>query len=191
MKERERVKLSQFAKNQGITYQSAWKMWERGEIEGIKLESGTILVSGWAKSITDAPKAVIYVRVNDPKLGDTIKDQIKEAQEYCIERDYEVVDIVSEISQGINFNKPKLIEVLKRDNWDTLVIRDTRTVGYLGFDIFAAALGSRKVESLHEVEIDDKIMIDLFQKIISWSRQVIGMGSQKRAIYDLMNKINY
>lgn len=191
MKERERVKLSQFAKNQGITYQSAWKMWARGEIDGIKLESGTILVSGWANSETTTPKIVIYIRVNDPKLLNTVQAQIDEAEAYCEERNYEIVDIVTEVASGINYSKPKLIEVLQRDNWDTILVKDRRVISYVGFNVFEAALGKRTVEQIHEVEVNEEIMVELFQKIISWTRQVIGMGSQKRAIVDLMQKINY
>ena len=191
MNENQRVKLSQFAKDQGITYQSAWKMWKRGEIDGIKLESGTILVSGWANSETEPVKAVIYVRVNDLKLVSTIKEQIEEAETYCSDRGYDVVDIVSEVISGIDFNKPKLVELLNLDNWNTLVIIDKRAIASFGFNVFAAALGKRIVEPIHEVEINDGLIFELFTKFVSWSRQVIGMNGRKRDIMNLMNRINY
>lgn len=188
---KERVKLSQFAKNQGITYQSAWKMWDRGEIEGIKLDSGTILVSGWAKSETQKPRAVIYARVNDPKHSELLKKQVSDAESYCEDRNYEVVGIVSEVVQGVNFNRPKLVELLQRENWDTLIIEDERILTSFGFSMIKAALGARTIEVLNEVEVNDNLTAELFAKVISWSKQFVGMGAQKRSIFEVMNKMNY
>lgn len=49
-----RRKLSQFAKDEGLKYASAYNYWKAGALEGIQLKSGTILVEGWKQgSVVD------------------------------------------------------------------------------------------------------------------------------------------
>ena len=39
------MKLSTYAKQLGISYSTAWRMWKRGEIAGYQLVSGTVIVN--------------------------------------------------------------------------------------------------------------------------------------------------
>ena len=39
------MKLSQYAKENSIQYQTAWKMFMKGQIKGYKLPSGTIVIT--------------------------------------------------------------------------------------------------------------------------------------------------
>lgn len=43
----ERMKLSAFAKLNGISYKTGYRLFESGEMIGIKLSNGTILIEGW------------------------------------------------------------------------------------------------------------------------------------------------
>jgi putative resolvase len=46
------IKLSKWAKQQGISYSTAWRHWKRGLIKGaIQLDTGTIMVE---EAISDA-----------------------------------------------------------------------------------------------------------------------------------------
>lgn len=38
------MKLSDYAKQQGISYRTAHRMWKRGELKGRQLSTGTILI---------------------------------------------------------------------------------------------------------------------------------------------------
>ena len=39
------MKLSDYANSLGISYKTAWRMWQRGELNAVKLPSGTIIVN--------------------------------------------------------------------------------------------------------------------------------------------------
>lgn len=53
----ERMKLSDFAKLNGISYKTAHRLWEAGEIKGIKLKTtNTILVEGWQNNDIQTPQ---------------------------------------------------------------------------------------------------------------------------------------
>lgn len=46
-----RMKLSEFAKLNALTYKTAFRLFKKGEIKGIQTPSGTIRVEGWAEGI--------------------------------------------------------------------------------------------------------------------------------------------
>lgn len=63
------MKLSAWAKQQGIHYQTAWRWFQAGQIEGAyKTESGTILVPDAA--VADTGRVAVHVIV----LGSACKD---------------------------------------------------------------------------------------------------------------------
>ena len=54
------MKLSDYAKQQGISYLTAHRMWKRGELKGRQLSTGTILID----TTTSVEGALIYARVS-------------------------------------------------------------------------------------------------------------------------------
>ena len=40
------MKLSDYAKKKGISYDTAWRMWNRGQLQGERLPTGTIIIFG-------------------------------------------------------------------------------------------------------------------------------------------------
>lgn len=61
------MKLSDYAKSKGISYQTAWRMWKRGELKATQLPTGTVIV--------DVQKTfegvVIYTRVSSKEKKNT------------------------------------------------------------------------------------------------------------------------
>ena len=54
------MKLSDYAKQQGISYRTAHRMWKRGELKGRQLSTGTILID----TTISVEGALIYARVS-------------------------------------------------------------------------------------------------------------------------------
>lgn len=189
-----RIKLSAFAKSQGITYQAAWKMWERGEIDGIKLESGTILVTGWAKKNTGTTKAVIYSRISHPNMKDELEKRVLNAEAYCNEHGYEITNVVKEVVAGMNSDRPKLAAIFEDKDWDVLVVDDSREVAIFNFDLIRKIieLSGRRIVVLNEKYIpEDNLLMELSQRILAWAKLIIGMGAQKHAVIEILKKLNY
>ena len=188
-----RVKLSAFAKSQGITYQAAWKMWERGEIEGIKLESGTILVSGWTRKITGTPQVIIYARIASPEFLEDLEAKIKQATEYAEYSEYEVVRVVKEIVSGINYDRPKLHQIFEIPNWDILLVCDANEITSINFDLVKAIVASsgKRLEVINPIPEDEKnLLVELTQRTIGWAKQIIGMNNYKNNVIQIIRKLN-
>jgi predicted site-specific integrase-resolvase len=41
------MKLSDYAKSKAISYQTAWRMWKRGELKATQLPTGTVIVDDY------------------------------------------------------------------------------------------------------------------------------------------------
>ena len=65
------MKLSEYAKRYGITYRTAFRWWQQGQIKGFQKPSGTIIVTEGEEETPLATKVVapvvIYARVSSPK----------------------------------------------------------------------------------------------------------------------------
>jgi putative resolvase len=59
------MKLSAYAKQEGISYQTAWRMWQGGELAAHQLPSGMVIVDMLPTPHATCPrKVVVYARVS-------------------------------------------------------------------------------------------------------------------------------
>jgi len=62
------MKLSQFAKQAGVSYRMAFRWWKDGQLKGSQMPSGTIIVTEDEKAKLQSPdRVVIYARVSSLK----------------------------------------------------------------------------------------------------------------------------
>src|SRR5215813_4160983 len=114
------MKLSQYAKQQGISYRTALRWFRAGTIQGYQAPTGTIIVTEDKRVPPAQPeKVAIYSRVSSPEQRDHLERQALRLAEYCAARGYEVAQIVKEVASGLNESRPKLLALLK----DTSVTR--------------------------------------------------------------------
>jgi len=79
------MKLSQYAKKQGVTYRTAFRWWQAGQVQGYQLPSGTIVVT---EGDQEPPKervrrVAIYARVSSHEHRPNLKRQVERLEEYC------------------------------------------------------------------------------------------------------------
>ena len=107
------MKLSQYAKQQGISYSTALRWWHQGVIRGYQAPSGTIIVEADSKQARARERVVIYARVSSPEHKEYLERQAERLVQYCTVRGYQVAQVVKEIASGVNDSRPKLLAVLK------------------------------------------------------------------------------
>jgi len=74
------MKLSQWAKKQGLTYKTAWNYFKAGKLHGAyKLESGTIIVPDDIQNIKQE-FIVTYARVSSSENKSNLESQSKRHQ---------------------------------------------------------------------------------------------------------------
>ena len=66
------MKLSQYAKKQGVTYRTAFRWWQAGQIKGYQLPSGTIVVTEGEQEppkVERERRVALYARVSSQEAA--------------------------------------------------------------------------------------------------------------------------
>jgi putative resolvase len=131
------MKLSEYAKKYGITYRTAFRWWQNGQIKGFQKPSGTIIVTEGEDEVPVAKKVitpvVIYARVSSPKQQADLDRQVARLEDYCAARGYQVGRIVKEIGSGVNDSRRKFLALLADPKADTIVVEHQDRATRFGF----------------------------------------------------------
>lgn len=142
---------------------------------------GTILVED-VPSISQS-KAIVYARVSNNNRKESLINQQKFLETYCVTKNYELVDSFKEIGSGMNDNRTQLHKILKRDDWNILVVEHKDRLTRFGFNYIEALINKngKKIEVVNKTD-DDKydLMNDLISIIYSFSARLYGKRKAKR-----------
>lgn len=154
----EHRKLSVFAKAYGLTYATAHRHWKQGQIDGIQLPSGTILVTDWkqdGQKIENDELAVIYSRVATPKQREKLKAQTIALTNYAHSKGYTVVDTVEEVAPAYSDRRTKLLGLLYRQDWNVIIVENPGSIARFGLP-FIDTLLQQTGRSIVYAEADDE-----------------------------------
>lgn len=184
------MKLSNYAKSKGISYQTAWKMWKRGELKASQLPSGTIIVDNTTSKISGV---AIYARVSSTENKSNLDSQTERLTNYCIAKGYQIVSITKEIGSGINDNRKKLIKLLNEDNYSLIVVEHKDRLTRIGFNYIQVLLSKQgksiEVVNLATEETED-LMTDFISIITSFCARIYGLRRSKRKTENIIKELN-
>jgi putative resolvase len=178
-----RMKLSQYAKQQGISYATALRWWHQGGIRGYQAPSGTIIVEVEAKPQAKEERVVIYARVSSPEHRENLERQVERLTHYCTTRGYQVAQVVKEIASGVNDSRPKLLALLKDQQATRIVVEHKDRLTRFGFRYLETLLDiqGRTIEVVNVAENDQEDLIaDLVAIVYSFTARLYGQRRAKR-----------
>lgn len=111
------MKLSDYAKQVGISYRTAWRWYKEGSIPGYQLPTVTIIVTLNEANTNPSKVVAIYCRVSDQGSKDNLNRQAERLSEYATAKPYKIYKIVKEIGSGLNDNRKQLSKLLEEDNY--------------------------------------------------------------------------
>lgn len=180
------MKLADYAKAIGISYQTAWRHFKAGKIPypTKQLDSGTVIVDYNPNlTIQKAGKAAIYARVSSAENKDNLERQAERLVNYAMAKGYTVSHVVKEIGSGLNDNRKKLEKLLKQDDYQFLIVEHKDRLGRFGthyIDVLLARCGVT-LEVVNQAENGrDELMTDLVAIITSFAARLYGQRRAKR-----------
>jgi putative resolvase len=180
------LKLSDYAEELGISYQTAWKHFKAGKIPypTRKLPSGTIIVDYHQKS-THALKgnAAIYARVSSAENKDNLERQAQRLVDYATARGYKIQYVVKEVGSGLNDNRKKLADLLNKADYDILIVEHRDRLARFGTNYMDLLLKRCNITLDIVNQVEDKkddLMTDLVAIITSFSARLYGQRRGKR-----------
>jgi putative resolvase len=177
------MKLSEYAKQQGISYRTAFRWWQAGQIPGYQAATGTIIVQD-PKVVASAPQRVaIYARVSSHEQQTTLDRQAERLVRYCAAKGYQVGKVVKEIASGVTDSRPKLLALLEDQGITLIVVEHQDRLTRFGFRYLETLLRGqgRAIEVVNHAENGtEELLADLTSIIYSLCARLYGQRRAKR-----------
>jgi putative resolvase len=173
------MKLSNWARQQGISYITAWRWFRAGKlpVPAHPLPTGTILVEApHPEGIT-----VLYARVSSADQKEDPERQVQRLQAFAQEQGWTEVKAVIEIGSGLNGKRKKLLRILRDPQVIRIVVEHRDRLARFGFDWLEAAMAAsgRHVGVIEEGEATDDLAQDVLEILTSACGRLDGRRSAR------------
>ncbi len=162
------MKLSDWARQNGIAYKTAWKWWKAGKlpIPARQMPTGTILV--------DVPErqdagVVLYARVSSADQQADLDRQVARLAAFAAEHGMKVAKVVAEVGSGLNGHRRGLLSVLRSPEYGGIVVEHRDRLARFGSEYMEAALAltGRSVVVVDPEEVKDDLVQDMIAVLTS------------------------
>ncbi|SDK77175.1 putative resolvase [Actinopolyspora mzabensis] len=177
------MKLSEWARGQGVTYRTAWNWFRAGTlpVPARQLDTGTILVE---PPTTEDGRTVAYCRMSSADQCDDLDRQVGRVAQECARRGIALDSTITEIGSGLNGNRNKLAKLLADPTATTIVVEHRERLARFGVEHLEAALSaqSRRIVVLNDADVEDDLVRDVTEVLTSMCARLYGRRSAaKRA----------
>lgn len=188
------MKLSTWAKKQGISYKTAWRLWSTGKLPlpAEQLATGTIIVKEPEASYEAGPSSVVlYARVSSSDLKQDLDRQLSRLVEYTTSQGLQVKGAIKEIGSGLNGKRTKLLSILRDPNVRTIVVEHKDRLVRFGFEYMEALLtaSGRRIIVVDESEMKDDLVQDMIDVLTSFCARLYGRRSAKNRAKKALKEI--
>jgi putative resolvase len=178
------MKLSDYAKQMGVRYETAWRWFRDGKIQGQRIGPHTIIITeGERPPEEKSQRVAIYARVSSHEHQANLDRQAERLVAYCAAKGYQVNKVVKEIASGVNDSRPKLLALLEDQTITLMVVEHKDRLTRFGFRYLDTLLRGqgRAVEVVNEAgnETED-LLADLTSIIYSFCARLYGQRRAKR-----------
>ena len=159
-----RVKLSVWAKQQGISFKTAQRWYYSGKFpaETEKTPTGRIMVRLENLSVTG--RTVLYVRVSSNDQKPDMERQAERLKTLAASRGWTSVDLVSEVGSGLNGHRSRLLSLLSDSSVQRLVVEHRDRLARFGVEYIEATLKAQHRELV--VADNGEQKLDIFQDFV-------------------------
>jgi len=176
------MKLSQYAKRAGVTYKTAWRWWNKGQLDAYQTPTGTVIVREPVLPAPPLGRVALYARVSsaDQKAG--LDRQRQRLRDYAAAKGYTVAKEVSEMASGLTDHRPKLSKLLTDPTIGTIVVEHQDRLTRFGYEYIRQLLETqgRHLEVLFPSETDDELVDDFVAVLTSLAARLYGRRTAKR-----------
>jgi putative resolvase len=184
------IKLSAYAKQQGISYQTAWRMWQRGELPAHQLPSGTVIVEVPAALQAVRPqKVAVYARVSSTEHRKDLEGQAERVAAFCAAKGWQVAKIVKECGSGVNDQRPQFLALLADTSISHIVVEQKDRCSRFGVAYIQTLLKTqgRELVIVNEAEEGQEDLLRDFVAIItSFTARLYGRRRASRKTTQLL-----
>lgn len=176
------MKLSAWAKQNGVHYQTAYRWYRRGilPVPARKLDSGTILVDE-PQPDEHARGVALYARVSSHDQRQDLDRQLALLAEHATSKGLAVTHTVTEVGSGLNGARPKLRRLLANPSVGVIVVAHKDRLMRFGASYLESALAAsgRRIEVVEGTEMTDDLVRDMIDVLTSFCARLYGRRSAR------------
>lgn len=182
------MKLTDWAKKQGITYRTAWNKFKAGKLTtAYRLPGGTIIVP--EEETPREEYVVVYTRVSSSENRPNLETQAKRVSEFCNAKGWIVKEIVKECGSGLNDSRKKLQKILKENKATKIVFEHKDRLTRFGYE-YIETLFDGELVCINEVDDDEvDLMQDFTSLVTSFCARLYGKRRTKRNTEKLIKEL--
>jgi len=174
------MKLSEWAKKNGITYRTAWNWFKAGKLPApaIQTQTGTILIKESGES---SGVVALYARVSSADQKNDLDGQISRLLTYANEQGWDVGKSVTEIGSGLNGHRPKLMKLLADNKVRVIIVEHRDRLMRFGFEYVESCLSAqgRRVIVVNRAEMKEDLVQDMIEVLTSFCARLYDRSSAK------------
>ena len=179
------MKVSDYAKQMGVRYETAWRWYRDGKIQGRRIGPHTIIITEGQEEPQSAAsqQVAIYARVSSAENKSNLDSQAERLVAYCAARGYQVAKVVTEVGSGINDARPKLLALLADQGIGVIVVEHKDRLTRFGFRYLDTLLKNqgRAIEVVNQAENGtEDLLADLAAMVYSFCARLSGPRRAKR-----------
>ncbi len=178
------MKLSVWARREGIHYITAWRWWRTGKlaVHAYQTPSGSVIVS-----VPDARpgRTALYARVSSHTQRPELERQVARLTAWGTAHGFRVDEVVTEVGSGLNGKRRKLLALLANPEVTVILVEHRDRLARFGVEAIRAALAAsgRRLMVVESVEGRDDLVRDMLEVLTSWCRRLYGpRGARTRAL---------
>ena len=185
------MKLSTYAKQLGISYQTAWRLFKDGKLNAYQLPTGTVIVRE-EESQGSEQSVAIYCRVSSSENKGNLESQKKRLLDYCAAKGYKVSRVITEVGSGINDTRKQWLSLLQDRMVRIIVVEHKDRFTRFGFTGYKTLLNTdgRDIEVVNEAENGkEDLLQDLVSIITYFCARLCGQSRCKRKTEKIIQEL--
>lgn len=175
------MKLSEWARRQGVSYQTAWRWVKDGRmpVPVRQAPSGTWIVMEPERNVSG--RVVVYCRVSSADQKSDLDRQVARVVTEAAGRGLLVAEVVTEVGSGLNGKRRKLHRVLADPDAQVIVVEHRDRLARFGVEHLQAALSAtgRELIVLDPEETTDDLVRDMTDVLTAMCARLYGQRAAK------------
>ena len=188
-------KLSDYAKQHGVTYRTAYNHFRRGLISrAYQLPTGMIVIPDDAQQevLSKTEYTVTYARVSSSENRDNLESQSRRLQDFSLAKGWTIQENIQEVGSGVNDCRKKLCKILKEGSATRLVIEHKDRLTRFGFNylrMMCDRIGCEIVVINESSEEKEDLVGDFAAIITSFCARLYGQRRSRRRTEKLIEQL--
>lgn len=188
------MKLSEWAKEKGICYKTAWRMFHDGRlpVPAEQLPTGTIVIT-MPLLPEDRIQAAIYARVSSSDQRSDLDGQVERLRAFAETQNLPVVKVVAEIGSGLNARRRKLLGLLADPSIGIILVEHRDRLMRFGSEFVEASLAAqgRQILIADDEELKDDLVQDMISLLTCFCARLYGRRSARNRAEKAMEAMSH